>query len=187
MKQLILIIALLAVKMAFTQTIKPYPEWLTGIKEITVTDSIYFDVPDQHPGAEDPGIIKSFFYPLYTPDNEQTKQPATYHVTGKITSNADYDIVLLYKYKWHSDSLISRQLFMNTMSKSGKMLHFQLIAQHSLYRNDQTTSSCWFFKPGVLKVATNRTVMGNNLLHTMEFIINHHGVIVAQTRAFAGN
>lgn len=187
MKQLILISSLLAVITGFTQNNKPYFEWLQGIKELTFADSVYFNVPEEPTVADDATVIRNYFYPLSSPDHQQTEKPVTYTVMGKITSSPDYDIILLYKNNLYNDKVISRQLFMNTMSKSGKLLHFQLIAQHSVFNNDQIVSSCWFFKPGILKVTTSRTIMSNNLLHTMEFIINHHGTIVAQTRSIAGN
>lgn len=187
MKYLILSAALLYAAIAPAQTAPSYHDWLKAIKEIPVKDSVHITVPEQLPAAEDPENIRKYITPLYSPDEQQVKSPFSYYVTGKITSNPDYDILLLYKLKHYSDSMVFRSLYLVTMDKqTGRQLHFQMVADNSVYRKDKSISNSRFFKNGLLKVDTKRIIRGKELLHLMEFTINNWGTIVAKSKWAAG-
>ncbi len=98
---------------AFSQTSALYTSWLNGINEIAVKDSIHFTVPEGILANADPEMIKQLVFPLYTEEQVGYTAP-TFHIPGKITSNHDYDIVLLCVNKKWSDSAYSRRVYLIT-------------------------------------------------------------------------
>lgn len=187
MKSLFTIAVMCFVIDATAQNTSSYHDWLKNIKEIPVKDSIHINIPEELPPAENPENIKTYITPLYNPDLKQAGHSSSYHTLGKITGSPDYNILLLYKYKFYNDSLIFRNLFLVTMDKkTGKQLHLQMVADNSVYRKDKSISNSWFFKNGLIKVNTRRALIGSEIVHNMEFTINSWGTIVAQPKWTAG-
>lgn len=170
-----------------SQKSQPYKDWLKSIIEIPVKDSICLSVPQEFPQTEDPEGVKKYVTPLYIPETPQQKSSFKYYFTGKVTSSPDYDIVLLYKYKYYSDSLILKTLYLVTLNKKdGKLLHFQSVAQDLVDRKDVVQFTSWFFKKGYLKSDGYRTFQGRKLKYNTEFSINNWGTIVSHSKSTAG-
>lgn len=170
------------------QNAPSYHDWFKNIKEITVKDSLQITIPKELPPAENPENIKTYLTPLYNPDSKQAGYSSSCYILGKITASPDYNIILLYKYRYFNDSLVFRNLFLVTMDKkTGKQLHAQMVADNSVYKKDNSSSYGWFFKNGLIKVYTRRTLMGSEAAHYMEFTINNWGTIVAQPKWTAGS
>jgi hypothetical protein len=181
MKKLILSITVLVSTTAFSQTPASYSSWLNGIDEIAVKDSIHFTVPEGVLTAADPAMIKQFVFPLYV--EEQTGYTApTYHIPGKITSNHDYDIVLLSINKKWSDSGYSRRVYLITFSKEGKQLHFEMLTDRTVASEFSSVADAIYYAGGEFVVNVEKKATWLDAKYSRKFLINHYGVAVLQPK-----
>jgi hypothetical protein len=181
MKKLILGIVLLATTTAFSQTATYYSTWLNGINEIIVKDSVHFTVPEELVNEADPAMIKQFVFPLYVEEQAGYTTP-TYHIPGKITSNYDYDIVLLCINKKWSDNAYSRKVYLITFSKEGKQLHFEMLSDHTVASEFSSVADALYYTGGKFIVTIKRKAAWIDAKHTREYLINHYGVAVLQSK-----
>lgn len=155
-----------------------YKNWLNTVTETKFSDSIYLPIPSEITATTGEDVIKSFLFPLHM--ESQHKQ--LYAVTGKITSNPDYDILFLYRYNFYRDSLWMKHLFLCTMSKTGSLLHYTRVAE-ILFDTQlgNRESSSWLYKDGSFISSMKGTVMKQPFQNRKRFIINHYGVVVNDT------
>lgn len=152
-----------------------YKNWLNTIPEIKFSDSTYLGIPSDIKQETGEDAIKSYIFPLYM--KSQKKQ--IYAVTGKITTISDYDILLLYRYNFYSDSLWMKDLYLCTMSKSGSLLHYTRVAE-ILFDTQigNRESSSWFYKGGTFITSMKGMLMKQSFENKKRFTINHYGVVV---------
>lgn len=174
MKPLILL-PFLFLSIALRAQVIAYQDWIKTIPALPVHDSILLDIPEEPPVFDDSLPVKAYLYPLYG----MHEQGAGFAMTGKISNNPAYDILFLYKYKQYSDSLWFRDIFLCTMDKSGKLLHFELVARRSMQKRfGPGKASTWFFKDGSLVVSKTSFLKQDASPFLSRYKINDYGVIV---------
>lgn len=179
MKHTFLLACLFTFSCAFAQENPAYKAWIKEIRELPVKDSITIVVPGQAPGTNDDAAVQKYAGPLYSPPAAGSGNSFSYQFTGKMTGHREYDIVLLYKYSYRNEKFIFRNLFLVTLNKkTGKLLHYQMVADNSVYQQDHTRTDCRFYKEGRFILTTDRTIKDNTIHSEVEFLIHQQGTIV---------
>ncbi len=181
MKKLIFFPALLITAYCNAQISTSYSAWLNTMTELQTKDSIAIKIPTATITEENPLLIKQFIFPLFSDESSQSK-PQSYHIVGKITSNYDYDIILLYISKIYSDSTAIKKIYLNTFSKLGQLLHSQAVASSMMFKDIKSNTSAIYFKHGEIEVYGERFFQNELTSYTTRYSINNHGIVYNPTK-----
>lgn len=96
-----------------------YPQMLEGTREIRIADSLNFITDPEEVTSLDSFTVKKWF-PQVLPANANNKfKNRTFSLAGKITSNSNFDLLVLLEEKRRSDSTGTQVIYLISVKKSG--------------------------------------------------------------------
>ncbi len=122
MKRYILFCLLVSGVVASAQEPISYAELLQGTREISLADSLNFDTNPEDVTALDSSTVKKWF-PLVLPANANNKfKNRKFSLVGKITSQQNFDLLVLLEEKRRSDSTGTQVVYLISSKKSGEYI-----------------------------------------------------------------
>jgi hypothetical protein len=155
-----------------------YKDLLLAATEIEFTDSLHFAECPEVFIPLDSSTVKNIFNPLYHAAGKSWGNSLKWSLAGKITSYANYDLLLLIEKNEGNGGLYFHTLHLITMSKVGRYiasfgLHINRNTKHSSYN----TSSSLYKDLSIIqntKVFASQKKFGG----TNEYKINEAGMFV---------
>jgi hypothetical protein len=145
MKRLILISFLTSGMMASAQEPLSYPDMLSGIREINLADSLNFETDPEEVTALDSLTVKKWF-PQVLPSTANNKfKNRKFSLVGKITSQENFDLLVLLEEKRRSDSTGTQVVYLISAKKTGDYIaSLKAAVSGSKKRTGYNISSCLY-------------------------------------------
>lgn len=178
MKHLILSFLLAGSYTLYAQKNTDYHTLINSVPEIEFTDSIAFDDYPENSIFIDSIQVRSFFRQLYHTSGKNWGSQLHWWLSGKITHNNNYDLLLLVEKNEGEDGICFNTVHLVSMSKDG-----EYIAALGLYinRNNNTTrytASSLLFKDLSIIQNTRIYASSKNFGGRNEYKINEEGRFV---------
>lgn len=146
MKHLILACLLGSYIYTYAQEPISYSRLLESTKEIDISDSLHFDATPEEVTAIDSFTVKQWF-PRVLPANAANKfKNRTFSLIGKITSQPNFDLLVLLEEKKRSDSTVTQVVYLVSAKKSGEYIASLKAAAGGMKKKTGYNISSWLYK-----------------------------------------
>lgn len=179
MNRLILLCLLNSSLLAFGQEPLSYPQLLENTKEIDLTDSLQFDTTPEEVTAIDSLTVKKWF-PQVLPATANNKfKNRAFSLVGKITSNSNFDLLVLLEEKRRSDSTGTQVTYLISVKKTGDYIaSLRAAVGGSKKKTAYNISSCLYKDYKI--VQDSRITINNKPMNDMAYYkINSGGRFVS--------
>jgi len=179
MKYLILIGLLFPGKLVSAQEPLNYPDLLSGTREINLADSFHFDTDPTELTALDSFTVKKWF-PQLLPANASNKfKNRKFSLVGKITSQENFDLLVLQEEKRRSDSTGTQVVYLISAKKTGDFISsLKAAVVGSKKRTGYNISSCLYKDYRIIQ--DSKITVDNKAINDMAYYkINASGRFVS--------
>jgi hypothetical protein len=175
MKYTLIIISFFIITLpAFSQQDSSYQEMISKVSELQVGDSLTISTANWQLYQLDSNNVKKWFSPLLGTGNNNRLKNRNYFITGRISGNTGFDLLLILEEKLKSDSG-SRVLHFITTKKEGNYIaHFEA-AVNGKKRNSSYDTRSLLFPDHHIRKTELITVNGKTITTVENFRINNAG------------
>lgn len=151
-----------------------YTKMLAAAPEINVNDSLEITTDGWQLKRLDSLDVKKWFAPLLGTTTNNRLKNRSYFLAGKITINAEYNILLLMEVK-KKDSTGVNVIHMITAKKQGQYISSKEIAVSGTRKKTNYNISSRLYPNMRFRKISNYSVNGNPMSETENYSINPHG------------
>lgn len=128
------------------QTDSGYNNLLNATSEIGLTDSLYIDASSWQLVPLDSTAVKKWFSRILPSTNSNRLKNRDYHLAGKITSNTNFDLLLLLEEKNRADSSNVQVMHLISTKKDGTYIASLEVAVTGTRKKSTYNTSSWLYK-----------------------------------------
>ena len=149
-------------------------------KEIKIIDRLYLDLTNLEKKEIDEATAYKLFKRMYG-NISSLPGDTKYYITGKITSNPDFDLLFLYAEENKTDSITNFNLSLLTTRKDGSYISLIDAASDNYYvhNNKPQFNKVRSYLYRDFKVKQENEVSSLGRKFEMEYKINDYGVFVS--------
>ncbi len=163
MKRLISICVLISGMELSAQEPMTFQELIAGVKEINLSDSLRFDTNPAETIIIDSGSVKKWFMPILSAASGNKFKKRTFSLAGKITSNNNFDLLLLREEKKKNDSTGIQIIHLVSTKKDGEYIaSLEAAVSGTRKKTDYNISSCLY--PDYKIILDSRITVNDKLL-----------------------
>lgn len=145
MKSWIICIAVFSCLGVQAQDSVRYSYLLQSTEELILSDSIQINVSPIQKKRLDTLAVKKWFSPLLGTINNNRLKNRNYYLTGKITANPNFDLLILMEEKKRSDSSSGQVIYLVSTKKDGTYISsLQAAIAGSKKKSSYNTYSCLY-------------------------------------------
>lgn len=128
------------------QTDTAYSNLLNATSEVSLTDSVHINAFSWQPFALDSAIVKKWFSRILPSTNNNRLKNRNYFLAGKITSNTNFDLLLLLEEKKRADSTNVQIIHLISTKKDGTYIASLEVAVSGSRKKSIYSTSSWLYK-----------------------------------------
>ena len=159
-----------------------YTDLLKNVDEVTVTDSFHIESAPQQLIPIDSITMKKWFGPLLGLTKNNRLKNRSYYLTGKITSNENFDMLVVLEEKKKSDTNNVQVVHLVTMRKDGSYIASLEAAMGGVKKNASYNTSSWLYKDNKLVLDSKIMVNDRSFDDMSSYTINRGGRLILATR-----
>ena len=159
-----------------------YTDLLKNVDEVTVTDSFHIESAPQQLIPIDSITMKKWFGPLLGLTKNNRLKNRSYYLTGKITSNENFDMLVVLEEKKKSDTNNVQVVHLVTMRKDGSYIASLEAAMGGVKKNASYNTSSWLYKDNKLVLDSKIMVNDRSFDDMSSYTINRGGRFILATR-----
>ena len=123
-----------------------YTYMLKSTQEIQLADSLHIDSGEWKLRRLDSTEVKKWFSPILGSTNNNRLKNRGYYLAGKMTSNTNFDLLLMVEEKKRSDSSNVQVIYLITSKKDGKYISSLEVAVTGAKKRSSYNTSSWLYK-----------------------------------------
>ncbi|MEO5947824.1 MAG: hypothetical protein ABIP79_13480 [Chitinophagaceae bacterium] len=154
MKKLILILSFSHCLLLNAQTDSSYQLLLKNISEVQLTDSLLLNAIELQSEPLDTFIIKKWFALALSTNNTNRLKNRNYYLTGKITHNNNFDLLVVVEEKMKADVTGMQIVYLVSTKKNGDYISSLEVAVAGIKNNSNYNTSSLLYKDNKLKLDT---------------------------------
>ncbi len=151
-----------------------YLDLLNKTSEITIVDSFLVETATVELTAIDTLTLLTFFQSIYPPLNAKGQNTTNYFISGKITSNPNFDMLLVTTRRETDDNGRYESVYLLTKKKDGSNISILSLALRR-EKESMLHSYAWMHKDNRIFVSTNVRSMDKISSGIMEYRISNDG------------
>lgn len=163
MKKLIVIISFLSCHAVNAQLDSAYTELLKTINEVPLTDSLLLNAVEVETTPLDTFTIKKWFTQALSVANNNRLQNREYYLTGKITTNNNFDLLVVVEQKKKADVTGTQVVYLVSTKKNGGYISSLEVAVAGIKNKSTYNTSSLLYKDNKIKLDTKFNL--NDSLH----------------------
>jgi hypothetical protein len=134
-----------------------YTDLLESTQEVQLSDSLYINTDPQQKNMLDSSTVKKWFSAILPITATNRLKNRNYYLTGKITSNDKFNILVLLEEKKRSDGNSVQVVYLVTTKKDGAYIASLEAAISGLRKKTSYNTSSWLYKD-------NKLVLGSKII-----------------------
>ena len=146
MKNLIVVCFLFSCLTAGAQNIQTYADLLRFTEEVYVSDSLHINAAPRQKNLLDSMSVKKWFSPVLGTTRNNRIKNRNYYMAGKITTNANFDLLVLLEEKKRSDSTSMQVAYLITTKKDGTYIASIEAAVAGIRKKSSYNTTSWLYK-----------------------------------------
>jgi len=182
MKRNLLIAFLLSCFTAIAQEDPSYEELLKPVNEVRLTDSLLIDATPEQLNLLDSITVKKWFAPLLGLAKNNRLKNRNYYLAGKITSNENFDLLVLLEEKKKTDSNSVQVVHLVSTKKDGRYIASIEAAATGLKKRSTYNISSWLYKDYKLVLDSRISVNERSFDDMTSYRINQGGRFILSER-----
>ncbi len=160
---------------ASAQDGQSYTDLLLLGEEVELTDSLNINAEPLQKNLIDSNLVKKWFSPLLGSGNNSRLKNRNYYLTGKITSNEIFNLLVMMEKKKKTDSASVQVIYLVTTKKDGTYIaSIQAAVTGTRKRTNYNTSS-WLYKDYRVVLDSKMTVNDKSYTDLANYKINKGG------------
>ncbi|MEO7984387.1 MAG: hypothetical protein ABI688_09915 [Bacteroidota bacterium] len=175
MKRLITIFTLLTWLSGAAQDGPTYSDLLKSAEEVVLSDSLHINGEPFQKHLLDSMAVKKWFSNVLPSTAGNRLKNRNYYLTGKITSNQNFDLLLLMEQKNRNDSTGVQVVYLVTSKKDGTYIASIEAAVAGIKKKTSYNTSSWLFKDNKIVLATRMTINQRSYDDLANYKINNGG------------
>lgn len=175
MKMLLFVCLIGCLQKATAQEDQSYVNLLNSTAEIQLTDSLYIKAEERQLNPLDTVDVKKWFSPVTGMANNNRLKNRGYYLAGKITSNNNFDLLVLIENKKKADSANVKVAYIVSFHKDGKYIAFLEVAVSGNRKKSNYNTSSWLYKDFKIMRDSKITVNEKSLNDLAIYKINGTG------------
>ncbi len=182
MKRNLLIAFLLSCLSSFAQEEPSYEELLRPVSEVTLADSLLIDATPSQLSLLDSSAVKKWFAPILGLAKNNRLKNRNYYLAGKITSNENFDLLVLLEEKKKTDSNSVQVVHLVSTKKDGHYIASIEAAAAGLKKRSTYNISSWLYKDNKLVLDSRISVNEKSFADMTSYRINQGGRFILSER-----
>jgi len=127
------------------QTDSDYTSLLNSTQEVNIADSVCLNADPIKPIKLDSTTVKKWFASVLPGVTTNRLKNRSYYLAGKITSNTDFDLLVLMEEKRKSDSSNVQVVYLVSTRKDGKYIASLEVAVAGVRKKSNYNTSSWLY------------------------------------------
>lgn len=145
MKRLVVLCMFVSSLRAHAQEKATYPELLNEADELAVPDSLLIQVNAIPQKLMDTATVKKWFPNLLPTSSNNRLKNRNYYLSGKITGNSNFDLLLVMEEKKKNDSAGAQVIYLVTRKKDGSFIASLEAAVAGNRKNSSYNTFSWLY------------------------------------------
>jgi hypothetical protein len=154
MKNLIILISLLSCQFLYAQQDTTYKALLENINEVSITDSLLLKAVEMQTEPLDTFSIKRWFTQALDVANNNRLKNRDYYLTGKITSNTNFDLLVVVEQKKKADVTGTQVVYLVSIKKDGGYISSLEVAVAGIKNKSTYNTSSLLYKDNKIRLDT---------------------------------
>ena len=128
------------------QNLQTYTDLLKFTDEVYVSDSLHINAAPRQKNLLDSLSVKKWFSPVLGTTKNNRLKNRNYYMAGKITTNTNFDLLVLLEEKKRSDSTSMQVAYLITTKKDGTYIASIEAAVAGIRRKSSYNTTSWLYK-----------------------------------------
>jgi hypothetical protein len=175
MKRIVFLCLLFSWLTSDAQEYMSYTDLLKSTQEVWLSDSLYINTDPQQKNILDSSTVKKWFSTILPGTGTNRLKNRNYYLTGKITSNDKFNILVLLEEKKRSDSNSVQVVYLITTKKDGTYIASLEAAISGIRKKSSYNTSSWLYKDNKLVLGSKITVNEKSYDDLTSYKINSGG------------
>ena len=146
MKKLFFICFLFPCLSPAAQNLQTYTDLLKFTDEVYVSDSLHINAAPRQKNLLDSLSVKKWFSSVLGTARNNRLKNRNYYMVGKITTNTNFDLLVLLEEKKRSDSTSMQVAYLITTKKDGTYIASIEAAVAGIRRKSSYNTTSWLYK-----------------------------------------
>ncbi len=152
-----------------------YADLQNKTDEVQLSDSLQINAELFQKNPLDSITVKKWFSNLFSGAGKNRLKNRNYYLTGKITSNEFFDLLVLQEEKKRSDSSSVQVVYLITYKKDGTYIASIVAAIAGIRKKSIYNTFSWLYKDNKIVLISKMTVNGKSYDDLMNYKINTRG------------
>ncbi len=152
-----------------------YADLQITTEEVWLSDSLQINATVFQKNPLDSITVKKWFSNLFSGTAKNRLKNRNYYLTGKITSNEYFDLLILQEEKKRSDSSSVQVVYLITCKKDGTYIASLEAAIAGIRKKSTYNTFTWLFKDNKIVLTSKMTVNGKSYDDLMNYKITNKG------------
>ena len=152
-----------------------YADLQITTEEVWLSDSLQINATVFQKNPLDSITVKKWFSNLFSGTAKNRLKNRNYYLTGKITSNEYFDLLILQEEKKRSDSSSVQVVYLITCKKDGTYIASLEAAIAGIRKKYTYNTFTWLFKDNKIVLTSKMTVNGKSYDDLMNYKITNKG------------
>jgi hypothetical protein len=148
---------------------------LKSTEEIQLADSLLIDSGQLQLRRLDSTEVKKWFSPILGSTNNNRLKNRGYYLAGKMTSNTNFDLLVMVEEKKRSDSSNVQVIYLITSKKDGKYISSLEVAVSGAKKRSSYNTSSWLYKDLKIMKDSKMTINDKPMNDLAFYKINNGG------------
>lgn len=157
------------------QEYSSYKELLNATAEVPLTDSLLLNAVEIKTNPLDTFTIKKWFSIALSTNNTNRLKNRDYYLTGKITQNSSFDLLVIVEEKKRTDMTGMQVVYLVSIKKDGSYISSLEVAVTGLKNNSNYNTSSKLYANNQLKLNTKFNINDSSYADVTTYKINQSG------------
>ncbi len=152
-----------------------YADILNSTEEVQLSDSLLINAGPQQKNLLDSIAVKKWFSNAFPGAGNNRIKNRNYYLTGKITHNENFDLLVLLEEKKRNDSTSVQVVYLITSKKDGTYIASIEAAVTGVRKKTSYNTSSWLYKDNKVVLTSKMTINQKSYDDLMNYKINGGG------------
>lgn len=172
---MIIIISIISYQFVNAQADTTYKALLQNIEEVSITDSLLLKAVEMQTEPLDTFTIKRWFTQALSVANNNRLKNRDYFLTGKITSNNNFDLLVVVEQKKKADMTGTQVVYLVSTKKDGGYISSLEVAVAGIKNKSTYNTSSLLYKDNKIKQDTKFNLNDTLYADVNVYKINKNG------------
>lgn len=175
MKKFLVIFFIISFQNLHAQADSAYKEFIKTINEVPLSDSLLLNAVELQTNPLDTFTIKKWFTQALSVSNNNRLKNRDYYLTGKITTNRNFDLLVVVEQKKKADVTGTQVVYLVSIKKDGGYISSLEVAVAGVKNKSTYNTSSLLYKDNKIKLDTKFNLNDTLYADINEYKINKNG------------